>query len=489
MKGHSSAYDMGSLAPSLEALDRAIDGEVIVRGSPAYDQLPRPFNARFDDVLPLAVVRCASAEDVAQTISFIRRHRRRGLDSAARGGGHSFAGRSATRGIVIDVAPMSAVSVAHGVATVGAGARLGEVYQGLLAHGATIPGGSCPSVGVAGLTLGGGLGMLGRTHGVTSDHLVGARIVTADGQILECDDHHDAELFWALRGAGTGNFGVVTDLIFRAIPTPPAPVTVFHLTWAFSHAAAASVAQAWLGWVSEGGTAPDELAASLVFAASGNPDEPPSVEVFGTMLGAQSEAAHVLDELVARAKADPASSVSQEMSYLDSLRHWAARAGERLEDPRARPATRSYQVIKSEFFARPLPAEAVAAVLNGFTEARMVGQSRELDFSPWGGAYNRTRADATAFVHRDALYLLKHTAAIGVDSATDEKAAAHRWATRSWELVHPWGTGHVFPNFPDLDLEDWGHAYYGSNYERLLDVKARYDPDDLFHFQQSLPAR
>src|SRR5262249_9334495 len=160
-------------------------------------------NARFDDVLPLAVARCGSAEDVAQVISFIRRY---GLVSAIRSGGHSFAGRSVTRGIVIDVAPMKAVTVSYGVVTVGAGARLGEIYDGILAHNVTIPGGSCPSVGIAGLTLGGGLGMLGRKHGVTSDHLVEARIALPDGRILTCDSHSDADLFWALRGAGTGSF-------------------------------------------------------------------------------------------------------------------------------------------------------------------------------------------------------------------------------------------------------------------------------------------
>lgn len=239
---------------NLDELERAIEGDVVVPGSPAYDRLPRLFNARFDGVVPHAAVPCRSAEDVAETISFARRHR---LESATRDGGHCFAGRSSTSGILIDVLPMSSVSVSDGVARVGAGARLGEVYLGMMAHDLTIPGGTCPSVGVAGLTLGGGLGILGRTYGVTSDRLLGARIVLADGRILGCDEHHDEELFWALRGAGIGNFGVVTDLVFRPIPTPTA--TNFHVTWPFSHAA--TVAQAWLRW---GPTAPDELAASLV---------------------------------------------------------------------------------------------------------------------------------------------------------------------------------------------------------------------------------
>jgi FAD/FMN-containing dehydrogenase len=117
------------------------------------------------------------------------------------------------------------VTVAGGVATVGAGARLGEVDKALQEHDLAIPGGTCPPVGVAGLTLGGGLGILGRKYGVTCDHLVGAEVVLADGRILSCDDHHEDDLFWALCGAGAGNFGVVTTLVFRAVPAPRPPPT------------------------------------------------------------------------------------------------------------------------------------------------------------------------------------------------------------------------------------------------------------------------
>jgi hypothetical protein len=153
------------------------------------------------------------------------------------------------------------------------------------------------------------------------------------------------------------------------------------------------------------------------------------------------------------------------------------------------PATRGYEVIKSEFFARPLPAEAVAAIVNNLTAGRVTGQSREVDLSPWGGAYNRVGAEATAFVHRDALFWLKHTVVVAAEAGTQEREAAHRWVNRSWMAVRPWGNGRVFPNFPDPDLEDWGRAYYGSNYERLVKVKARYDPDNFFRFNQSLPIR
>jgi FAD/FMN-containing dehydrogenase len=462
---------------SLATLDRAIDGDVWVRGTPDHDRVARPFNARFDGVVPEAVVSCASAEDVAETVSFIRRLR---LESAARSGGHCFAGRSSTAGILIDVSRMRSVSVWGGLARVGAGARLGEVYAGLMAQDLAIPGGTCPSVGVAGLTLGGGLGFLGRTHGATSDRLVGARIVLADGRIVECDAGHDEQLFWALRGAGTGGFGVVTELVFRPIPRPP--TTNFHLTWSFSDAA--DVTRAWLGWTP---SAPDEVAASLVMTVTKDPDESPSVEAFGTVQGNATDTSEQLEAFTARVDADPVSTFIEEMPYREALQWWADRAGERLEDPRAEARARAYRAIKSEFFARPLPPEAIDGLLDHFGDRRSAGQARDLDFTPWGGAYNRVPPNATAFVHRDELFSLKHSASVDTEASAPERGTAREWVTQSWEIVRPWGSRRVFPNFPDPDLRDWGRAYYGANLERLLQVKARYDPENVFRFAQSLP--
>src|SRR5215467_6377920 len=336
------------LERDLAALQRSIGGEVIVPGSAAFARQPRPFNARFADVVPRAVVACASAADVAQAILLAGRH---AMGIAIRGGGHCFAGRSAGRELVVDTTPMNAVSVTAGLAAAGAGARLGEVYQALLAAGLTIPGGTCPSVGIAGLTLGGGLGMLGRSYGLTCDHLQAAQVVLADGRIISCDGEHDAELFWALRGAGAGNFGVATELIFRPVPAPV--VTVFHLAWPFSQAAA--VTRAWLAWA---GTAPDQIAASLSLAAGQEPGEPPTAEVFGTMLGHQSDATGLLEQLSAPGSRPPATSLLQEMPYRDAVRHWAGRTREQSEDPRSHPSG-SCLYIKSEFFDRSLPPEAV----------------------------------------------------------------------------------------------------------------------------------
>jgi FAD/FMN-containing dehydrogenase len=189
-----------------EALNGPLAGRVLLPGSDPYEAQYKAFNARFHELRPQAIVSCATPQDVIEAVSLARRH---GVELVPRGGGHCFAGRSSTRGVVIDLTPMSAVSVSDGVATVAAGARLGDVYEALQPHGVTVPGGTCPAVGIAGLALGGGLGILGRAYGTTSDRLVRAEIVLADGGLIECDENRHEELFWAVRGAGAGNFGRV----------------------------------------------------------------------------------------------------------------------------------------------------------------------------------------------------------------------------------------------------------------------------------------
>src|SRR5512132_524959 len=292
----SKATEMKSEMADWEGLRRRVEGEGALPGSPAYQAAPPVFNARFGDLRPSAIVACASPRDVSEAIWFARRH---GLELATRAGGHSFAGHSSTRGLLVDVTPMRSVTVAEGVATVGAGARLGEVYEALQDHDLTIPGGTCPPVGVAGQTLGGGLGILGRKYGVTSDHLIAAEVVLADGRILQCDDHHDQDLFWALRGAGAGNFGIMTRLVLRAVPAPQT-TTNLHLAWPFAQAAA--VIGAWQRWAPTG---PDELAASLKITAGDDPGRPPAVDVYGAFHGSRADAAQLVEGLVGQVGSDP----------------------------------------------------------------------------------------------------------------------------------------------------------------------------------------
>ncbi len=171
--------------PDWDALRRRVAGDVLLPGSDAYEWARKPFIARFDEIVPQAVVRCTASEDVAQVAAFARRYE---IETSIRSGGHCLAGFSSTRGIVIDMTPMNSIAVDDGVVRVGAGTRTGELCTRLAERGLAIPTGTCPSVGIAGLTLGGGLGILGRAHGLTLDHLLAAQVVLADGRIVDCDE-------------------------------------------------------------------------------------------------------------------------------------------------------------------------------------------------------------------------------------------------------------------------------------------------------------
>jgi FAD/FMN-containing dehydrogenase len=419
--------------------------EVIEAGSARYEAVRRSQNARFDGVRPQAVVRCHTAADVVEALAFARRH---GAPIAVRSGGHCFAGRSSTEGVVIDVGPMDSVSVQDGLATVGAGVTLGGIYDALEPHGLAIAGGCGPTVGIAGLTLGGGLGILGRRYGLTCDQLVTAEVVLADGRIVTCDDDHEEDLFWALRGAGGGQFGVVTSLTLKTVPAPT--VTCFDLTW--PHDQASALIDAWQHHAPD---APDDTAASLLATAAAA--RPPVLHLFG--------AAAAMRDLLDRFP-QPAAGTLVELPFREA-KGWLAANGPGPDDEG------HHVYSKSEFFRQPLPAAAGTELVDHFASGR---HPRELDFSPWSGAYNRVPTAATAFPHRAERFLLKQAVA---------GEAGRDWLQRSWEITHPHGSGGVYVNFPDPELPD-PRAYHRSNYDRLRQVKARYDAENVFRFPQSL---
>jgi FAD/FMN-containing dehydrogenase len=452
-----------------------VGGEVLVAGSAEYESAQRSQIARFDGVRPQAVVRCRVPEDVAQAVAFAREE---GLHVALRSGGHCFAGRSSTTGVVIDVSGMDEVWVSDGTVTVGAGARLADVYDALAAHDLTIAAGCGPTVGIAGLTLGGGLGILGRSHGLTADQLVAARAVLADGRIVDCDEHRHEDLFWALRGAGGGQFAAVTQLVLRTLPALDA--TDFQMVWPWTVGAA--VVGAWQAWAPD---APNAIAASLLVRTPADRDLPPIVTVFGAVLDQESDARAALDEFVVGVGAAPTKANYAHGPYREIKRYLAEYdicAGERR--PVEREPGHSYS--KSEFFRLELPTDVIAELLARFADRRRQREARVLDFTPWAGAYNRVPADATPFAHRAERFLLKQEVVVDAGASEAERQAARRWLSRSWALVHPWGSGGVYPNFPDPELEDWGRAYHGANLERLRRVKATYDPENVFRFDQSV---
>jgi FAD/FMN-containing dehydrogenase len=308
---------------------------------------------------------------------------------------------------------------------------------------------------------------------ITVDDVLAAEVVTAGGERLRADSHSEPELFWALRGAGGGQFGVVTSLAFDTVPAPEA--TRFELTW--SHADAAAVVSAWQEWAPD---APDELSANLKIVAAGT-DGPAEVIMFGAMLGTEAETAALIGELLRLVGAQPGYETRASLPYRDLKRSLAALGS---AEP-AQPEPPEPVISKSEFFRRSLPASAITELLDTLVRDLAAGQHRELNFTPMGGAYNRVPADATAFVHRAERFLLEHVTVHPGGSATASDAVA-QWVQRSWASVHPWGSVRVYPNFPDPDLTNWTEAYYGGNHARLARVKRSYDPERLLHFHQSI---
>jgi FAD/FMN-containing dehydrogenase len=455
---------MATIETGWRGLAAALEGEVVRPGSSRYNEVRTPQIARFHDVRPQAVVLCQTPEDVVAAVAFARRS---GLELAVRSGGHDFAGRSSGPGMVLDLTPMRSLEVSDGLATVGPGFRLGDLYAALAHREVTLPGGCGATVGIGGQALGGGLGLLGRSRGLTSDQLVAAEVVLADGRVVECDEQRHEDLFWALRGAGAQGLGVVTRLTLRTVPEPAA--TSFHLEWPYERAAA--LIAAWQEWSPTG---PDGLAASLLVTVGGEAGAESVVHLFGSMIGGETETAALLDEFVSVAAAVPASLERAHMRYGALKNYLAERGPGDQEDEEGRP------YMKSEFFRQPLSAGAVEALVERFVRGRRPGEARKLDFMPWGGAYNRVPADATAFPHREELFLLEHSVVVpaGFDAAATETARA--WLSDSWHIVHPSGSGGVYANFPDPDLPGEQRAYWRGNLERVRRVKDRYDPEGVF---------
>ena len=370
---------------------------------------------------------------------------------------------------------MDAVAVDGDLAMLGAGARLAEIYRTLHQHKATIPAGCGPTVGIAGVALGGGLGVLGRKYGLTCDRLTGAQIVLADGAVITCNDTSDPDLYWALRGAGAGNFGIVTALTFRTIAEPRA--VVFHLSWPDHRALATLIA--WMEWAP---TAPDGIAASLVVRASADSSASPHAHLIGAFLSDEPAAAHALGhfELLA---GTPARNRQFAAAPINDVKARLAEVGAEVGDAPSAAADHS----ASEFHLEPCSAAIASALVDAITANRIAGQARELALTPLGGAYSRVPADATAFVHRQDQFLLEYTATSDPAQPAASRRAAYQWLSHVRELLDGHGTGRSYQNFPDTELADPLWAYYEQNLPRLRDVKRRYDPDNFFHHRKSIP--
>jgi FAD/FMN-containing dehydrogenase len=465
-------------------LGDALHGTLVLPSNPRYAIDRLLYNSKFVNLHPRAIAYCATPDDVARCLDFTASH---DVPLAARSGGHSYGGYSNSDGLVIDVSRMNAITVdtAANTARVGAGAKLIDVYNVVGNAGRLLPGGSCPTVGIAGLALGGGIGVFARKFGLTTDNIRSATIVTADARVLDVDASTNADLWWASRGGGGGNFGVVTSFEFDVHPMPE--VTLFTLQYPWS--AASTMLSAWAQWIA---AAPDELWSNCQLLSQGTYGY--LAQVAGVFCGSPSELASVLAPLRSMIAASPKYSFSGSSAYLSAMEIEAGCSGLTIaachlttQNPAGHLSREAYSA-KSSYVNGPIGDAAatgyVAAVENLHAHAPTVGGG--LAFDAYGGAINRVASDATAFVHRDKLACIQATYSWSGYTSPSVIAAGARWLHWLGTSVFDPATG-AYQNYIDPTLANWPSAYYGSNLPRLSSIKTEFDPDGRFSFAQSIP--
>ncbi len=468
-------------------LASSLTGRLVLPSSPSFATDRLLYDPRFDDVSPAAVAYCASPVDVQRCVAFARAH---GITPVPRCGGHSYGGYSTGPGLVIDVTPMNTVEVTGasgsdgtGTAVVGAGTRLVDFYDQLSRQGVLVPAGSCPTVGISGLALGGGVGVVARKYGLTCDAIESVQIITADGRVLRADASHDEDLYWACRGGGGGNFGVVTSFTFRATPIPE--LALFTLDW--PGAAAAEVLGAWLAWQHAG---PDELWSNCQLLSTGSGRE---ARTAGMFVGAASTLGSLVDTLVDAVGTQPSYRFVGPEQYLHAM---LVEAGcESLDVAQCHLTTqnpagtleRAASVAASAYISTIPGATGIDAFVSSVADltASLPGLGGGLVFDSYGGAINAVKPGDTAFVHRNAVCGIEASVATGTGAAAVSQGRS--WLSHFAAVSAPYVDGSAYQNYIDPTLVDWQRAYYGANLARLVSVKGVYDPDDVFHFAQSIP--
>jgi FAD/FMN-containing dehydrogenase len=465
------------------ALRKHLSARKLVRpGDLGYGQARKLYQPRFDSLEPAAVAYCHTVADVASCLSFARKFR---TAVRVRSGGHSLAGWSTvTGGLVIDVSAMNAVSFGDKTVTVGAGLDLINFHSSLAARSLAVPAAASPTVGIAGLALGGGLGALSRLHGTTSDNLVAIQLVMADGSAVSCDDTQNSDVLWACRGGGGGNFGVATSLTFGTHDR--SELCVYLLTWPWPDAA--RVVSAWQCWAPD---APDELRSILHLSADFGSS--PSLGVGGTYAGPAHALARHLDYLYHLVGSAPATAFARQESYLDAMLVEAGCSAIPIEACHTGPGGQLARVpsfARSDFFTAPLPRGGIRALLAGLERIRGIngaaGGAGVVAFDALGGAVNRVPAQATAFVHRDALFLAQYSTSWTSPGEPSGVNNQHAWLNSCYRSLHRHASGQAYQNYVDPDLRDWRRAYYGANYPWLKLVKTTVDPANIFQFPQSI---
>lgn len=452
-------------AAAVAAYARQMSGTVLRPGDDDYEGARAVWNAMIDR-RPALIARCQAVDDVVRSIRFARE---RDYPIAVRGGGHNIAGNAVCDGgLVVDLSPMNAIEVdpARRRARVGAGATWGEVDEATQAHGLATPSGVVSTTGVAGLTLGGGFGRLSRLLGLAADNLVAAEVVTANGAVVRASERDNPELFWGLRGGG-GNFGVATEFEFALHPVGPEVlfgVVVYPLEQApsvlrhyrdFARAAPRS-ASIWLDCI----TAPPMPV--LPEAMHGRP-----VVIVAPFYAGNPDAGEELLRPL-RELGQPVGDAVERQPYTET---------QKAVDVLFEAGYRNYW--RSHNF-RELPDAALEVIAD--YSARFPTAYSDVLISHVGGAINDAAADDTAYAHRDAEFIVT-PGARWTDPAADRDCI--EWVRACSDALAAHSTGGTYVNFVTEDTGSERRAY-GRNYGRLAELKARYDPANVFRMNQNV---
>ncbi len=445
----------------IEKFASSLHGELIRPGAEQYEEARRVWNEMVDRKA-LMIVRCRGTQDVVHAVTFARDH---GIPLSVRGGGHGVSGTAICEGgLVVDLSSMNAVQVDPGqqLATAEGGATWRDLDRATQAHGLATTGGIVSDTGIAGLTLGGGFGILMRKHGLACDNLLEAEVVTADGRIRKASATEEPDLFWAIRGGG-GNFGVVTSFTYRVHP-------VGRILWGpIIHPVdrARDVLRHYQKFM-EG--APDELEAYGAFLFG--PDGSPVVAIVPAWIGPLEEGVRVLRPL--REFGPPVADLVQEVAYTD---HRA------IFDAAYQRGFRNYW--KSNMLDS-LTDGAIEALAGEFAKAPSRAAGTGIALEALGGAVARVGPDDTAFAHRGAAYSVIITTA-WKDPSGD--ATSRAWVRGVWEALRPFAPQGVYVNYMQEEADEGEgrvRAAYGAKYERLAALKGKYDPGNLFHSTQNI---
>ncbi|TWD84848.1 FAD/FMN-containing dehydrogenase [Kribbella amoyensis] len=456
----SSAGSLAVAGPDWAGFSRGLDGTLYRPGDTGYAASHQLFNPRFDSVNPAGVVRAASVNDVREAIVFARNNK---LVCVPRSGGHSYVGASTiANGLVIDVTALRGITYANNAVQIGAGAKLYDVHVALDRYGRSLPTGTCPTVGVAGLALGGGMGIHTRTYGLTSDRILSMQVVTADGGVRTAGPTQNADLYWALRGGGGGNLGIVTS--FRLATIGAGKLGFFRLSWPESKAAA--VLQGWQRFAKE---APYTAWANLHVTAESNGTL--SIHAVGVSTTGSAAAAAAQLESLAGTKATGRTVTVK--THMEAVRYLGGGS----------TSPRTGFLAGSDVLRGPLDATtgtALIGVVKAAARAKVAG-SAILD--PLGGQAAKEPPGGSAWPWRSALGVVQWYAGLPTPPSTAALRAAQNFVSSGHRAIAKTSAG-GYVNYVEAGRSV--NSYYGANLGRLHAVKQKYDPANFFHTSYTL---